>query len=272
MQLQIETTSRCQARCVMCPHSKLVRPKAEMPMDLFRKIIDEAVTIPSLDQITLTGLGEPLLDPHLVERVRYIRSVMAAVPIDLTTNGSLLTHEKADALIAAGLSLINVSLNATNAVTRLAIMGLDDYQRVVDQIRYLQTAAAGKMRVIVKAVVAKDLMEDGAPGAFTEQWGGNHDQGGSAFLHFEGNWAGKTWACRVPPRQACGRALGQVMVLQDGRMVACCFDSEGALTFGDLQTQNLRDIYGSDAYVTFRGHHAYGRRGEIPLCSGCTSI
>jgi len=42
-----------------------------MSMDLYRKIIDEAATIESIGSLILHGLGEPLLDPNLNERLSY---------------------------------------------------------------------------------------------------------------------------------------------------------------------------------------------------------
>jgi len=37
----IETTNFCNAKCVMCPHEKITRPRSHMPWELFTKIIDE---------------------------------------------------------------------------------------------------------------------------------------------------------------------------------------------------------------------------------------
>ena len=57
------------------------RPKGTMSMELFTKIIDEATTLPLIDHITFTGLGETLLDKHLIARIRYTRQKMPAVLI-----------------------------------------------------------------------------------------------------------------------------------------------------------------------------------------------
>jgi MoaA/NifB/PqqE/SkfB family radical SAM enzyme len=103
IQLQIETTNVCQADCVFCPYGVMERPKGTMALDLYRRIIDEAATIPVIEKLTLTGLGETLLDRHLIERVRYARRVLpAGVAIDLYTNGNLLRPKTTDALLEAG--------------------------------------------------------------------------------------------------------------------------------------------------------------------------
>lgn len=287
LQLQIETTNVCQAACCFCPYPTMQRAKGCMSLPLFRKIVDEAATIPLIERLTLTGLGETLLDRHLIERIRYARRVLpAGVAIDLYTNGNLLRPKTTDALIDAGLDVLYVSLNATTPEQRKEIMQLDDYATVVEYVQYAVTAFQAKAereglssstrerwRVIVKAIGSKDLMEIGDNETFQAQWAGDWKTGGAAYLHLEGNWAGATGQkMRTVPRQACHRALTQIMVLWDGRVATCCFDGEGERIFGDLNRQNIREIYNGADALGFRQAHADGKRGELHLCRTCTGI
>ncbi len=274
VQLQIETTNTCQYSCCFCPHEHMVRPQGTMTMPLFKKIVDEAAGLPLIQRLTLTGLGETLQDRYLIERVTYARRTLPkGVPVDLYTAGGLLRHKTTDALIKAGLDVLYVSLNATNRESRHQIMQVDDYDQVVAYTQYAIAAGAGKMRVVVKAVASKDLMEVGEHQQFQAQWGGDWDKGGSAYLHLEGNWAGSTGqAMRVRPKQACGRALGQIMVLWTGEVSLCCFDAEGAVILGDLRTQTIREVFNGEKALGIRVAHVEGRRQELPLCATCTAI
>lgn len=273
LNLQLETIAVCDAACVFCPYPKMERAKGTMGMDLFRQIIDQAVTVPMIDHITLTGLGEPLLDRFLFERIAYVRKVLPGINLDLVTNGSFLTAKRIDDFIALGLTCLSVSLNASNAAKRKAIMGVDNFDHVVEMCEYAIAMGAGKMRVLVKGVASKDLMEGAEHADFLKAWGGQCDQpGGKAFLHLEGNWAGSVWKTRMPMVTPCSRALTQIMVLWDGRVSLCCFDAEGAEILGDLNTQPLRDVFNGPRASFIRDAHLAGRRSEIPLCAGCTSI
>ncbi len=265
-----------RAEGVFCPYPVMKRQKGTMRMELFRKIIDEAVSLPLIDAITFTGLGETLLDKFLIERIQYTRAAMPAIPIDIYTNGTYLTREKAEALRDAGLSLLYVSLNAVNKEKRQQIMfpdqpGYYDFDDVCDTLDYI-IPRAGKMRVIVKGIVSKDLMEGGDSEAFRQRWNGPTTEDGNAFLHLEGNWAGAQWPMRVKPVTSCSRALGQIMVLQDGRVSLCCFDNEGDVILGDLNTQTIREVYNGDKALNIRLAHVEGRRGELQLCRTCTAI
>jgi hypothetical protein len=248
-----------------------------MAMDLFRKIIDESTALPLIDHITFTGLGETLLDKHLIERIRYTRKKMPAIKIDAYSNGSQLTRAKVDDLIHAGLSEFYVSLNAVRPQARHDIMyphkpGYDDFQQVCDVLDYAIAKAKGKMRVTVKSIVSKDLMEHGDQDIFAARWHGSVYDGGNAFLHMEGNWAGATYPMRTTPVTACNRALQQIMVLWDGRVSLCCFDGEGQEILGDLNHQTIKEIFNGPKATGIRLAHWEGRRSEIELCANCTSI
>lgn len=264
----------CQAKCLFCVYPKLRRPHAHLSLDLYRRIVDEAATIARIDHFTLTGLGETLLDPHIVERVRYARRTLPPLTlVDLYTNGNLLRPATTDALFAAGLSVLYVSLNAINGAQRRAIMGLDDYDRVVGYTRYaIEVADRLKRKVYVKAIGSKDLMEQGQADTFQAQWGGAYTAGGHAFIHLEGNWAGEMWPIRVAQHDGCARALNQIMVLADGRVALCCHDGQGEEILGDLRTQTLREIYNGGRALEVRQAHATGQRDTIPICARCTTI
>ncbi len=106
-------------------------------------------------KIRLTG-GEPLLKKNIERLIRQLINIPGIEDISLTTNGSLLTREKALALKRAGLKRINVSLDALDDSTFKAINDVAfPVRRVLDAID--NAAAAGltpvKVNMVVKAGV-----------------------------------------------------------------------------------------------------------------------
>ena len=100
------TLNTCNAKCHFCTYASPsnVAPKGVMSMDLYRKIIDEAATIPQIDSIAFSALGEPTLDRFLVERVAYARKARPDwTPFEVYTNGTGLTPKLFDALRDAGM-------------------------------------------------------------------------------------------------------------------------------------------------------------------------
>lgn len=236
-----------------------------MAMPLFTKIVDEAISIPIVNAIVITGLGEPLQDKFLLERIAYIRGKSPGIGIEVVTNGQLLTPKKLDELRDIGLTRLSVSLNATNRERRMAIMKLDDFEHVALMCEYA-IAHGGPMKVVVKAVCGPDLMSGNEVTDFQKRWGAN------AYVHSEGNWAGETWTMRTPPQHPCARPSSQVMVLWDGRVSLCCFDGEGKEILGDLNTQTIRDVFNGTRATQIRMAHHQNRRHEIDICRTCTAI
>ncbi len=103
--VQIEITNRCNYTCSMCPRESFHLPEKDIPLHLFKEIIDR---IESHYNITLTGWGEPLLHPALIDMVLYTKG--KGHNVGITTNGLLLASN-IDKLIEASLDKLTVSLD-----------------------------------------------------------------------------------------------------------------------------------------------------------------
>ncbi|MDE3156919.1 MAG: radical SAM protein, partial [Acidobacteriota bacterium] len=71
--LSIETTNICNANCVFCANRVMERRKQPLDMDLFRKAVDEFAAMGGVEIDFNATIGDPLLDPKLLERARYVR-------------------------------------------------------------------------------------------------------------------------------------------------------------------------------------------------------
>jgi radical SAM protein with 4Fe4S-binding SPASM domain len=113
--LQIEVTGACNLRCRMC----LVRyapPVGRREGALaYEQVLELLDGLPALTRLTLQGLGEPLLSPHLVDMVRHAGA--RGIHVGFNTNGTLLSRSVADELVAAGAGHVHVSLDGATAAT-----------------------------------------------------------------------------------------------------------------------------------------------------------
>lgn len=112
--MRISVTDRCNLRCVYCvPECGVTRIPAERLLteeELLR--IARAAAKEGIAHVKVTG-GEPLLRPNLAGLVQKIREIPGIETVTLTTNGILLP-DQIDALAAAGISGINISLDTLN--------------------------------------------------------------------------------------------------------------------------------------------------------------
>jgi cyclic pyranopterin phosphate synthase len=109
-----------------------------------------------ITKIKLTG-GEPLLRSDILGIVRGIKSVPGISEVSMTTNGTLLSN-LAKSLKEAGLTRVNVSLDALEPETYRFITGTNALERVVLGIK--DALKAGLSPVKVNVVVLKGVNDD----------------------------------------------------------------------------------------------------------------
>ena len=156
--LRLSVTDRCNIRCTYCmPADGVVfRPREELLS--FEEIVRfvRALVPLGIAKLRLTG-GEPLVRSNLDQLVRMLAGMPGVDDLALTTNGTLLA-EQAEALAAAGLRRINISLDALteDAFQRVARRpGLD---RVLAGIA--AALGAGFKQVRLNAVALRGVSED----------------------------------------------------------------------------------------------------------------
>lgn len=107
--MEVELTSRCNLACDYCPNTRLKREKEDMPLAKFKEIVDNTVSyVPFL---SLSGYGEPLVHPDVVEAVKYAKE-KGFFKVCIETNASFLNDDMLLALSKAGLDIIVINLNA----------------------------------------------------------------------------------------------------------------------------------------------------------------
>jgi radical SAM protein with 4Fe4S-binding SPASM domain len=272
LEIQMETTSTCNASCHFCPYEKLGRVGGLMPMWLFKKIVEEAATLPAVHRYVLHGLGEPLLDRYLEDRIWYIKETdKRKVTIEIYTNGVYLIPSRFEALKKAGVTSLMISLNAVRPKQHEQIMGLKGkFERVCSNIDYA-IENQGDMAIQVHAVSNGDQFTEEDAFAFYARWGYRTHEGHGICIR-ENNWAGdnRTAHQNWKPNEACGRALEQIYIDYNGNVTTCCLDPSGKQIFGNLEYRTLREIYNSDKYLRFREAHAGDRADEYDICRNCT--
>src|SRR5213076_2347895 len=142
--LRISVTDRCQFRCTYCmPREVFGRDFAFLPREqllTFEELTRLARIFAGLGvrKLRLTG-GEPLLRRDLGKLIAMLAGVGGIGDIALTTNGALLAG-KAQALAAAGLRRVTVSLDSLDDAV---FMALNDAGFPVARVLEAIAAAAG---------------------------------------------------------------------------------------------------------------------------------
>lgn len=122
----IEPTRYCNFKCFYCLHSSRGDDKGElaktgysikhMDFSMYERILEQLLAFPERPKrIVFSGLGEPLMNPDLPQMIKIARDLGVAERLDILTNASLLSPKLSDALISAGTSRIQVSLQGLSS-------------------------------------------------------------------------------------------------------------------------------------------------------------
>jgi MoaA/NifB/PqqE/SkfB family radical SAM enzyme len=137
---QIEVTSRCNLKCVMCPVTVLAEhwPARDMAFETFERV---AEAFPRTRWVHLQGWGEPLLHRRIFDMIERAKS--AGCKVGFTTNGTRLTAQTGARLLDLGLDLMAVSIAGATPATHAAIRVGSDLPKLSEQLRrFLRLRAA----------------------------------------------------------------------------------------------------------------------------------
>jgi radical SAM protein with 4Fe4S-binding SPASM domain len=144
LQAYLEVSARCNLRCTMCAinYDSRYKPAAGRPPFFQPELFERLRPIfPTLLRGYLFGLGEPLLNPHLIDYIRTMAE--CGVDVQFNTNATLIDDEKADAIARAGATTVTVSIDGATAETYETIRRGARFESVLRGLRAL-TGAAGR--------------------------------------------------------------------------------------------------------------------------------
>jgi radical SAM protein with 4Fe4S-binding SPASM domain len=131
--LYLETTNRCDSKCQTCIRTfRRLEPPADLTLAQVKAITEQ---FPVLERVVLHGIGEPLLNREIFEIVIYLKSRAATVLFN--SDAISLTQARALKLTDSGLDEYRVSMDAATAETYRRIRGVDQFDRVVTNVRRL---------------------------------------------------------------------------------------------------------------------------------------
>jgi MoaA/NifB/PqqE/SkfB family radical SAM enzyme len=115
----VDVTLACNLKCVGCrfhadgaPKPTSKKSERTLSVETFSRLCDDLKKMDTAT-ITLTGQGEPLMHPRIIELIRIAKA--SGLRVNMTTNGTLLDENRAAGLVDAGLDSLRISLWASSA-------------------------------------------------------------------------------------------------------------------------------------------------------------
>ncbi|MEL6970155.1 MAG: radical SAM/SPASM domain-containing protein [Bacteroidota bacterium] len=274
MEIQIQTTTLCNATCVMCPYPEVSKefPVGKMSDDLYQKILAECSTEKGLRRIEPFLMNEAFIDKRMPEMIAQAKQMVPHAAVTVTTNGTPLVPKVTDRLIDAGLDAIWFSFNGATPATYEKIMGIP-YEKVKANIEYLLQTKPESLQVFINMIetipMAGEIEENIA------YWKSLGIQAGSSPLVNRGgnvkNFAELNYkAISEVPVRTCELVFYKMYILHNGDAILCCMDWRRNVVLGNVYEKSIREIWNGEVYQEIRRKHIEGRDGEIDLCANCS--
>jgi len=153
--IDVRPITSCNLNCIFCSVDAGISSKNQVDfvvekdylVEEFKKLVD----FKDCDvEVHLGTQGEPLLYAEIVELIKDLSSIEKVKTISMDTNGTLLTEELVDRLADAGLTRINLSLNAIDEKIARKLAGCN-YN--IEKIKKIAPYVAKKMELAIAPVL-----------------------------------------------------------------------------------------------------------------------
>ena len=276
----------CNFRCKYCIQSaddstteKKDLKRRFLDWNMFVRIVDSAKQFPhKIKKILLSSIGEPLLNPHVIEMVRYMKEVDLAGEYEIVSNASMLTKEMTEGLVDAGLTRLCLSLQGLDAETYREVCGYEvDYDTFYHNIKYFYEYSRGKCRLHIKTV---DMaLKDGEESRFYEMYSPicdtiHIDKVMPVFKGVDYSGIVKDTSPFTQERFAelqglcCSPIFYTLYTLADGTVAPCC-DHPQPTTFGNIMERSLPEIWNGPERKEFLLMHLNHNRCQNEICKQC---
>jgi radical SAM protein with 4Fe4S-binding SPASM domain len=273
-QLVIETTSRCNMKCLHCSHKEMKRPRQDMTEELFKRIVEEIAREKADCEIWPTFYGEALLLGDTLWRWLDYAASIGCRNIVLNSNGILLDRN-IDQVLASPLRRFILSLDGFKPETFKKIRVGGSRNKIYAAVEKLlrRREELGQKYPIIQCQYSVMAENEAEVPEFTEFW---RARGAEVKVRHMFSWT-STGSIRVPGlenepdfRIACPWGMNAAAIHQNGNLVTCAVDYEGGFVAGNVAEKGIKEIWQGAHKARVRDLHRQHKWHEIPvICQTC---
>ncbi len=268
--IQIEPTSICNFRCVMCYQiDKSFSSKSNgfmgyMNFDIFKKVIDEVEG--NLEAVTFASRGEPTLSKDLEKMLKYCENKFLA--LKLNTNASLLNEKLIHSLLSSDLQTIVFSIDEKNKENYEEIRVNGKFEKILKNLELfnkIRNTHYKKDKKIVRITGVKINKKQNLE-EMKNQWKDFADI--IAFTNYS------PWESSYENKindiiTACSELFQRIFVWWDGKVNPCDYDYKSILSKWNVKQKTIKEIWNSDYYNLIIKRHLEKQRSMIEPCKRC---
>tara|TARA_B100000787_G_scaffold170286_1_gene165710 strand:+ start:264 stop:1463 length:1200 start_codon:yes stop_codon:yes gene_type:complete len=271
--IQIEPTSQCNLRCIMCYQSdKSFSSKSAgfmgyMKLDLLKKVVDEIEG--KIEAVTFASRGEPTLHGELDEFLKYCDGKFLG--LKLNTNATLLDEKKINSLLSSDLQSLVLSIDEKNKENYEKIRVNAKFEKIMKNLELLKNIREknyknSKLMIRISGVKINTEQNVEEMNQFYKEFADeivlvDYDPWESAYENTINNI-----------EDECSELYRRMFVWQDGKVNPCDYDYKSKLSKWNANKDTVKSIWNSDYYNEIRKIHKEQKRKLIEPCNRCVSV
>ena len=245
--IEFNIYGNCNRNCNFCPVSNpnIYEKRHEgISVELFNKILDDLVKMDYQGKILFSAFSEPLLHKELDILIFDTKRKLPKARIEIVSNGDLLTSKKLKSIFDSGLDAISISMY--------------DGQH---QINHFNSMAAECDLDKTKVILRRRYFEDGNYGITISNRSGLINSN-----EFRDEDEDKIM--ELPLKSRCYYPFYMILVDYNGDVLLCPHDWSKKLKFGNLNSENIWDIWKGKVLANLRKKLSNADRNFNP-CKSC---
>jgi len=271
--VNLEPTSICNLRCVMCYQSdKTFSRKSNnfmgnMNMDLFKKIIDEIHG--NVEALTLASRGEPTLNQNLNEMLKYCNGKFLG--LKLNTNATMLNEKIIHSIFSTDLQTLVFSIDEKDKESYEKIRVNAKFEKTMKNLELFKNIKekhykSSKMIVRISGV---KINENQNINEMKKQYEGFADQ--ITFVNY-GPWESAYDNEINEIKKHCSQLFRNIYIWWDGIVNPCDYDYKSILSKNNINNESIKQIWNSENFNFLREKHINKKRREIQPCNKCLNV
>lgn len=283
----IGTSDFCNFKCKYCAQSTDIGIKPQiLSWNKFVEIISqiedllEKNGVEKIKNFQICGIGEPLICKDVPRMVNYVKERKISDRIEITTNGSLLTHELSKELVNAGLTRLLISVQGLNSESYKQICGYNiDFNNFIEEIKYFyQNKQQCSVYIKITDIALKkgedklfyDMFSPMADTVNVEEIMNGFDNVNYKYM-IKKNRKKTRYGYEWQERICCDTLFMRMNIASNGDVNACGCQWPGLL-IGNINKTTLCEIWNGEAHRKYMQLHLSGKRYRIIKCKDCESI
>lgn len=300
--LEVEVTTRCPLKCIICERTYWQEPNRDMSLQEFKGIIDQ---FPGLKWMGLTGIGESFANKDFLDMLRYVKG--KNIFVELYDNFFLIDERIGREIIKMGVDKFFISLDAATKETYEKIRVGSDFGKVLDHLRaffrvkkelkahfpevsfhyIVNSLNLGEIPQYIELV--RSLVPEGRPTVQFTRMLHSFPEVKNLFVEIPENIIRQTekkasvlginvdWSADVPgAKPLVSKCTEWLMpfIFANGDVIPCCAENEAGnrefqkkTAMGNIFQQSFKEIWRGERYKNLRRAL---RAGQVPAaCSKC---